>query len=264
MKTDSDQGLIDLRDPATLRTRWPLLVAHRGGVIAANAPENSLAAIHLAAHHGYDMVELDVRRAADGVPVLFHGLMGGNLLVDCGVQSIVEDLTGDQLAAIRYRASTECIATLADALALCASLGLGVMLDLKAGDPSPAFLQRIAGLLSEHNLGSATVTITRHPLVKEHLADQVMLPIAEEDARRVQRGDPISLHGQFWFGWAVALPNTAVKALHRAGALVIASINSFHYPLHARHTLARQDTRRLLAAKADGFQIDSEFEEFFP
>ena len=251
MVKDTTQGLIDLRDPAALKARRPLLVAHRGGVIAANAPENSLAAIHLAALHGYDMVELDVRPAADGVPVLFHGLMGGNLLVDCGVEGMVEDLTGEQLAAIRYRASSECIASLADALALCVSLGLGVMLDIKAGDPSPAFLQRIADLLRAHDLGSATVTINRHPLIGEHLAGEVMLPVTEEDARRIQQGEQLSLHGQFRFGWAMALPNEAVEALHRAGALVIPAINSFHYPLHARHALARQDVRRLRAAGVD-------------
>jgi len=263
MKTDSAQGLINLHDPAALRARRPLLIAHRGGVIAANAPENSLAAIHLADIHGYDMVELDVRQAADGVPVLFHGLMGGNLLVDCAVQGAVEELSADQLTAMRYRASTERIATLADALDACVSLGMGVMLDIKSRDPSPAFLQRIADLLRAHALGPATMTINHHPLIGEHLAGLAMLPVAEENARRIQQGEQMSLHGQFWFGWAMALPDGAVKALHRAGALVIPSINSFHYPFHARHTLARQDIRRLLAAGADGFQIDSEYEEFF-
>jgi hypothetical protein len=67
-----------------------------------------------------------------------------------------------------------------------------------------------------------------------------------------------------WFGWARELPSESVAPLQRAGVLVIPSINTFHYPLHAQRTLARQDIRRLSAAGVDGFQIDSEYQEFVP
>ncbi len=40
MKRDPQDERINLRDAACIRTRRPVLVAHRGGVIAANAPEN--------------------------------------------------------------------------------------------------------------------------------------------------------------------------------------------------------------------------------
>ena len=261
MKHDTAEGVVNLRDQGSIRARRPLLVAHRGGVIAPSAPENSLAAIRLAEVHGYDMVELDVRGAKGGEPVLFHGSDGRGLVVDCGVEQFVEDLTSDELASIRYRASTEYIATLAQALALCASLKLGVMLDIKVGEPSEAFLQRIADLLRAHQLGSATVTISHHPLVQEYLADQVILPVSEEDLKRVCRGRAVSLEGQYWFGWAAELPSSTVPLLQRNGAFVIPSINTFHYPAHARRALARQDIRRLLAAGVDGFQIDSVYED---
>jgi hypothetical protein len=65
-----------------------------------------------------------------------------------------------------------------------------------------------------------------------------------------------------WFGWAHELPNASVAPLQDAGVLVIPSINVFHYPLHARHSLARRDIRRLKTAGVDGFQIDSEYEEY--
>ena len=48
----------------------PLVVAHRGG--AGLAPENTLAACRLALGLGVDAVEVDVRLAADGVPVVLH------------------------------------------------------------------------------------------------------------------------------------------------------------------------------------------------
>ncbi len=48
----------------------PWLVAHRGG--SALAPENTLAAFDRAAALGADALEIDVRRTADGVVVVFH------------------------------------------------------------------------------------------------------------------------------------------------------------------------------------------------
>lgn len=263
MKSYMAEETINLRNPASIRARTPLLVAHRGGVIAPDAPENSLAAIRLAGVQGYDMVELDVREAKDKEPVLFHGLGGSSLFRDCGIEQDIEDLTSEELTAICYRASNEHIASLAQASALCQSLNLGVMLDIKSGAPSETFLQRIAELLEERQLGSATVTISHHPLVREYLADLVILPVSERDYQRVCSGETLSLRGQYWFGWALRLPGAAVELLQRNGAFVIPSLNSFHYPAHARCELAHQDAERLLAAGVDGFQIDSVYGDIF-
>jgi glycerophosphoryl diester phosphodiesterase len=48
----------------------PLVIAHRG--YSAAAPENTLAAFEAALRAGADMLELDVRLDADGVPVVVH------------------------------------------------------------------------------------------------------------------------------------------------------------------------------------------------
>jgi hypothetical protein len=262
MKTDPTAPPINLFDPTAVRAHRPLLVAHRGGVVAANAPENSLGAIQLAALHGYDMVELDVRETKDGTLVLFHGLGGGSLLADCGIRAAVEDLTAAELAQVRYRGSTEPIARFDDALALCVSLGLGVMLDLKAHDPSPSYLKQIAVLLHEYDLDKSTVTIAQHPRVNEILAGTVILPLSKTETQQVLNGQLELAPPRLWFGWAHELPSASVAPLQAAGVLVIPSINTFHYPLHAQRTLAHQDIRRLSAAGVDGFQIDSEYTEF--
>src|SRR5690606_36922091 len=81
---------IHLHDGGEVAARRPLMIPHRGGVIASDAPENSARAIELAAQQGYDMVELDVRRARDGVPVVFHGSGSkGMMLVDCGIHESI-------------------------------------------------------------------------------------------------------------------------------------------------------------------------------
>ncbi|MFS2318968.1 glycerophosphodiester phosphodiesterase family protein [Maricaulis sp. D1M11] len=51
-------------------TRRVLVAAHRGAHLTV--PENSLASIDRAVELGVDIVELDVRLTADGVPVLMH------------------------------------------------------------------------------------------------------------------------------------------------------------------------------------------------
>lgn len=257
VKATAYDPLIDLRDPAAVRARYPLLIAHRGGVIAPGIPENSRAAIRLAAAHGYDMVELDVIRPGDDEPVLFHDRTG-SLLTICGIDSRLVDHTARELATIRYRASDEPIATLAQGLALCRRLQLGVMLDIKvqAGSPqTPAFLPRIRVLLEEHALTAAAVTISPDPLVHAALADQVLFPVAA--------GDTPPLRDRFWFGLPEELPDAAVSALQGAGALVLPAINTHRYPSHARDTLARADIDRLCAAGVDGFQIDSVYGSIF-
>ena len=130
MKEQSDSSLINLRDFSSISIRKPILVAHRGGVISPNSPENSLAAIHFSGDYAYDMVELDVVEAKDTKPVLFHGPKG-YLGRDCGVDAYVHDLASEELAEICYRETNQHIISLSEALELCYALNLGVMLDVK-------------------------------------------------------------------------------------------------------------------------------------
>ena len=54
----------------TITTNSPLIIGHRGA--SAIAPENTLAAFAQALIDGADGIELDVRLARDGVPVVIH------------------------------------------------------------------------------------------------------------------------------------------------------------------------------------------------
>lgn len=256
-----NHAMITVRDIDGVRARRPFLVAHRGGVIAADAPENSLPAIRMAAAHGYAMVELDVMEAADAEPVLIHD----GLYINCGVRKPTHTLTSNEISGICYRASREPVLTLAKALETCAALGMGVMLDkLAKDDPadpemSAACLNRVAGLLHEHGLEDAAVAIVDSPRRREYLR-KVMFPVSPENYQRLLAGEKVPLHGQFWFGWAAELPDEAIPRLHTSGAFAVVSINTFHYPHHAPFELAQEDVTRLREADCDGFQIDSAFE----
>jgi len=66
-KTDLEKRLESLHDPAS---KYVLTAAHRA--LHTKFPENSLAAVRHSIEAGIDMIEIDVRRTADGVLVLMH------------------------------------------------------------------------------------------------------------------------------------------------------------------------------------------------
>lgn len=257
--------MLNLSDFSNIEKRKPLLIAHRGGVVSPGTPENSLAAIGSAFHRGYDMVELDIREAKDHIPMLFHGPgASGHLYVDCGIDRCLEELTSDELSGITYRLSTHPIARLSDALELCANLHLGVMLDIKTTTPSNKFLKHISESLNGNGLISSAVTLNVSRKTEKQLKRIVIFPVHEEDYCRVLNGKAVDLHGRYYFNWGSRIKEKGVRLMQENGAFVIAAINSFHYPRHAKKALAAQDIQRLLKAGVDGFQIDDEFKELVP
>jgi glycerophosphoryl diester phosphodiesterase len=76
-----------------LSIKSPLIIAHRGS--SATAPENTIAAFARAFDDGADGVELDVRLASDGVPVVIHD---ATLQRTGSARSAIAKMTSAQLA----------------------------------------------------------------------------------------------------------------------------------------------------------------------
>ena len=118
--------------PAPLPFELPPVIGHRGA--ARIAPENTLAGLRAAAAAGAGCVEFDVKLTADGTAVLFH---------DDGLERTTDgrgrlrDLPLDALRRLDAgawfdpRFAGERVPTFAEALALCADLGLGVNVEIK-------------------------------------------------------------------------------------------------------------------------------------
>ena len=108
-----------------LRTQ---VVAHRGH--SAAAPENSLEALRLAVAAGADLVECDVRLAADGIPVVSHDadlqrLAGRSIRIADTPAAVLEAVANDAGASV-----------LPLTRLMAAALGrLPLMLDVKSTDP---------------------------------------------------------------------------------------------------------------------------------
>jgi len=134
-------------------SRDGLVVGHRGAGV--HAPENTLAAIRTAAQLGADMVELDVRLSADGIAVLSHDATVG---LDSGRAVAVGRLSAAELA--RSSGDHESsVPSLADALDLCAEMGVAPYLELKEG----AAVDDAVALLAGRGIGHYSVLASFEP-----------------------------------------------------------------------------------------------------
>jgi glycerophosphoryl diester phosphodiesterase len=124
----------------------PLLLAHRGD--QRRAPENSLAALRAAfARKGCDGVELDVRHAADGTPVVLHD---ASLARVQGMDVLAADLSAAELAAAG-------VPMLADVLA-AAPLRAFLDVELKEPPTERTLAPLRAGRASGRSLARAVVS----------------------------------------------------------------------------------------------------------
>jgi len=108
------------------------ITAHRGA--SGDAPENTLAAIQLAADVGAEWIEIDVNVSRDGIPVLHHDddlsrcTNGSGLVIESPLDAL-KQLDSGSWFDTRFR--NEKIATLDECLDLCESLDLSVNLEIK-------------------------------------------------------------------------------------------------------------------------------------
>ncbi len=110
----------------------PQITAHRGA--SGNAPENTLAAIRLAAEQGAEWIEIDVNISRDGVAVLHHDdsisrcSNGDGLVIERTLQELQRVDCGSWFDPA-FRG--EPIATLHDCIELCLDLDLSINLEIK-------------------------------------------------------------------------------------------------------------------------------------
>ena len=251
--------LIDFRDSHSIRSQKPILIAHRGGVITAQSPECSIAAIRLAKQQDYAMVELDIRKCRDNVPIVFHD---NDMKKSCGINKSIKDLNADEIVKITYVNTDQTICTLDQALSICRSLKLGLMLDVKV-EQDEKFFQKIVTLIKKHGYENSSVTINGDPVLREQLKEIALLTVTQDEFKKVRQGLPCDLRKKFWFGLPHQLPSETVKLLQQNGAFVIPAINTFRYPEQGHYELARKDIRRLNEAGVDGYQIDSVYRPLF-
>lgn len=108
------------------------VVAHRGA--SGEAPENTLAAIRLAAEQGALAVEIDAATSADDVAFVHHDARLERCTSGTGALHEHEACALDELVAGAGHAGheREPLPRLAEAIRLCARLGLGLNIEIKS------------------------------------------------------------------------------------------------------------------------------------
>jgi glycerophosphoryl diester phosphodiesterase len=108
------------------------VIAHRGS--SGQAPENTLASLHLAGQQGIKWVEIDVMLSADGIPVIFHDdylsrTTNGEGLIHKTSLEQLKKLDAGSWKGEEYH--QESIPTLAEAISVISHYGMGLNLELK-------------------------------------------------------------------------------------------------------------------------------------
>jgi hypothetical protein len=219
------------------------IIAHRGGVVTPESPECSLAAIRKAVELGYDAVELDVRTSADHVDVLRE---------------------------ICYSGTDEHVASLEDSFALCASSGIGVMMEFKASGESKSFYQNIKNLLGKYQLQDSTIMFPPKEEVVSFFEGYAPIQQHIGKIRKMHReGLPVN-ELCFIFEQPWDITGEQIAEMRNLRVFVIIAINTFQYvrkyrsrkPKHyIKHLEA--DIDRMIDWKVDALQIDSDYHSNF-
>ncbi|HEV2250044.1 MAG TPA: glycerophosphodiester phosphodiesterase family protein, partial [Candidatus Limnocylindria bacterium] len=168
-----------MASPYLRRPGGPLwVVGHRGAL--ALAPENTIAAFEVGLRCGVDLVEFDVQRTADGVPIVIHD---DTLERTTSGTGRVRDRTFDEIrlldAGIRFDPSFagERVPSLDELLGWAGTRTVGLMLELKqpapgSGEPSDAELvPAVVTAVRSHRLLERTLFISfDHPSLARLLA----------------------------------------------------------------------------------------------
>ncbi len=135
----------DMTDISWLASRP---IAHRGyHDAAAGSIENSLSAVQAAIDHGFS-IEVDLRSAADGVPVVFHDDVLDRLTDTTGP---VHERTVDDLSDIALSGSPDRIPCLTELLDVVRGR-VGLVIEIKSDfRPNASYVERIATTLSGYH-----------------------------------------------------------------------------------------------------------------
>jgi glycerophosphoryl diester phosphodiesterase len=200
--------------------RWP--AAHRGAQVFG--PENSLEAIRGAAQAGIPLIEVDVRRNADGTLFLFHDSRVGERKVTGPSQLLgrrVASLDDHELRLLRYAGGTpSSIATYVEALDAIAPYKAMLQLDVK-GEPR-AVIDQALHIAREKNQGHQIVLqcqrLSTLAYVREKYPDISVLARAHAiaDIRQAYRKLPDII--QIDEEWITA---EIVQEIHAAGSKIL-------------------------------------------
>ncbi|MCZ2153689.1 MAG: glycerophosphodiester phosphodiesterase family protein [Bryobacterales bacterium] len=237
------------------------LIAHRGGIVDSEHPENSPGSLQAAIERGYWMVEVDVRRTRDGEPILQHDDTFSRFY---GNPAKVEELTWPEISRFRSTPGGHKPIHFKEACAMCEGK-IRLMLDIKSAAWPEAFYTGLGDVMESHGL-----LHTAYMLGGGTRPAEILGPRLRQSANlarlqaAIERGGDIGSR-YFFFELANEIRPETVALCHKLSVTPVAAINTFRYAMASRDEWLgpREDAARAKKIGIRHFQIDSRYEEFF-
>ena len=233
------------------------LIAHRGGVVEGQYPENSAASVNEAIQRGYWMIEVDIRETKDGQAIAQHDPDFQRFYGHPGKAS---EMTWDEIKQLRATPGNARPLLFEELVALCKGK-LYLMLDTKAPH-SPEFCQQIETILKKYDLLSSAYVIGTHES-GEYLKGKAKVGKDRQYIQQaIQKGENVK-DLYFLFEHGNALDEATITWAQELGITIVPSINTFHYKTEDPMEGAKEDIEWLKKAGVTEFQIDSEYDRWF-
>lgn len=237
------------------------LIAHRGGVVDDQHPENSPSSLEAAIARGYWMVEVDIRRTKDGEPVLQHD---DNFQRFDGDSRKVEDMTWSEVSRLRAKPGGAKPIHFRDACAMCEGK-IRMMLDIKGTTWPEDFYVQLGATMEAHNLLS-----TAYMLGGGSRPASIIGPKCFQSANATRlreaigRGEDVKSR-YFLFELASELSPETFALCQKHGVTPVAAINTFRYTMAKRDEWKgpEEDATRLKSLGVRHYQIDSRYDSLF-
>ncbi len=233
------------------------LIAHRGGVVDASRPENTIASLDAAILEGYWMIELDLRRTSDGVAFLQHD---GDFRRIHDSRKNVAETTWEEVSRLTSRIGGFHPVAFKDAAGRCRGRAR-VMIDIHEEWPETT-LSEVEAILRENDLLDSAIIIGNGGS-KNFFKGKARVATDIEGLKKAANAgeDVAALYCLFMHGNELDAENVQLAASLRVP--VVASVNVFHYLLKPASAGAEADIRRLYDAGVRLFQIDSRYAPYF-
>ena len=234
------------------------LIAHRGGVVDKHLIEHSLAGLNSAMDRGYWMVEVDVRKTKDGLPIVLHDRDFRRYF---NHPQNVADMTWDQIKQLRSSPGN-CRPLLLTEFATACRGKMRLMVEIKGPAHRAEFYELIEQILRQNNLLDEAMMIGI-PEAKEYFRGKLRTSVQRDElVSAVEAGEDVeSLY--FLFDGARFLDADTIEYARVAGVPIVAAINKHHYLGGNSIPKAESDSRRMIDLKVQIFQIDSIYQHLF-
>jgi len=233
------------------------IILHRGGVVDAQRPENSVGALEEAIRRGYWMVEMDIQESKDGRLVVHHD----GFLEDFGDKRWPIDMTWAEIQQLRAKADGSRVLSFEEYAPLTRNR-VRLMVDVKRPDHSPAFYQALEKVFRDNGLLDSVFMISDRPEPRAYFKGKLRVAVATAELQTAMRAKEDTGRLYFLFEHAAQLDANAIELARRAGVPAVVSINVGHYPGRDHLKAAHADIARLRDLGLTYFQIDSIYDQW--